>query len=176
MRTRIITGTVIVIGLGFGYAIGFGTSVVMSTMDMPFISSPYSSHDHFTNVFLGVGRLATSEDIAGFCNGPNAHTSPDRNFQNEEYTIRAIQDEAPASGLNPPLDVARARLAVRRAMLAEKNKNEQLKAQYEAAAGDLLQKSGWKDASPARMREIVTRIDTIGSTCSPSSAPEGQQK
>jgi hypothetical protein len=47
--------------------------------------------------------------------------------------------------------VARARLALRRAALAETNNDLQLKAKYEETAQQLLQKSGWKDPSGTHM-------------------------
>lgn len=176
MRTRIIGGAVILFGLALGYALGYGTSAIVSMSAEPFIASPYSSRDNFTNVFRGVGRLGASDDAAGFCNGPKPNPSAQDYLRNEDYAIRAIEDHAPASGLNPPLDIARARLAVRRAMLAEKNGDVQLKMKYENAAAELLQKSGWRDPSAAHMRQIVTQIDSVGSTCSPSAAPERQAK
>jgi hypothetical protein len=174
MRVRIIIGGVLFLGLALGYAVGFGTSAVVSLSAEPFIASPYSSRDSFTNVFLGVGRLGAADDVAGFCKGPAGKPSGHDHLKDEDYAIRAIQDEAPSSGLNPPLDIARARLAVRRAMLAEKSKDAQSKAKYEDAASSLLQKSGWKDPSAAHMREIIMALDTAESTCSTANAPEAR--
>jgi hypothetical protein len=72
--------------------------------------------------------------------------------------------------------VARARLALRRAALAETNNDLQLKAKYEETAQQLLQKSGWKDPSGTHMRQIVTKLDTDGRTCSPRAENGEQQK
>lgn len=171
MRTRLTVAAFVVLGLALGYGIGFATSVVGVMSDIPMMANPYTSRDSFTSVFQAVGRLAAAEDVAGFCG--SSKTDP---LTNEDFAIRAIEDRASAASLNPPLDVARARLAVRRAILAENHNNLQLKTRYEETANALLQKSGWKDPSASHMRQIVTRLDTDGSTCSPSHAKEGQQK
>lgn len=171
MRTRLAIAGCLVLGLALGYGVGFATSVVQTTSALPFFANPYASRDSFTSVFRGLGRLGAAEDVAGMCGG--AKNDP---LAVEDFAIRALQDRVAAAGLNPPLDVARARVALRRAMRAEKNNDPQLKAQYEEAVGQLLQKSGWKDPSAAHLRQIVHQIDTEGSTCSASPARGSQPK
>ncbi len=171
MRTRLTIAAFVLFGLAVGYGIGFATSAVGVMSEMPMMSNPYASRDGFTSVFKALGRLGAAEDVAGFCG--SAKTA---SLTSEDFAIRAIADRASAASLNPPLDVARARLAVRRAMLAEKDNDLQLKTQYEETASALLQKSGWNDPSPSHMRQIVTRLDTEGNTCSPTQAKGGQRK
>lgn len=171
MRTRLNIAAFVTLGLVLGYGIGFGTSVVETESEMSPLSNPYASHDAFTTVFRGLGKLDGAEMVAGFCGKPK--NDP---LAVEEYAIRAIQDRAAATNLSPPLDVARARLALRRANLAEKNNDLQLKTRYEETAQQLLEKSGWTDPSAAHLRKIVTRLDAEGNTCSPSQAQGGPQK
>jgi hypothetical protein len=171
MKTRLIVAAFIALGLAFGYCAGFVTSTIETVSDLPLSARSDSSHDGLTGVFQGMGRLAAAEIAAGNCG--NKKQNP---LTREEYAIRAIQDRASAAGLNPPLDVARARLALRRAALAETNNDLQLKAKYEETAQQLLQKSGWKDPSGTHMRQIVTKLDTDGRTCSPRAENGEQQK
>ena len=171
MRARLTIGAFLALGLALGYGIGFATSVVGAMSDIPMMANPYASRDSFTSVFRAIGRLGAAEDVAGFCGSPKRDP-----LASEDFAIRAIEDRAGAASLNPPLDVARARLAVRHAVLAEKNSDLQLKARYEETASELLEKSGWKDPSAAHMRQIVTKLDTDGSTCSPSQAKGAEQK
>jgi hypothetical protein len=162
---------VIVLGLALGFGVGFATSVFRTTLDLPFLANPDSTRDNFTGLLRGIDRLSAAEMTAGSCGGRSVDP-----FPSEEYAIRAIQERSAAAGLNPPLDVARATLALRRAMLAEKNSNPQLKTQYEEAAQQLLQKSGWKDPSPDHLREILRRMDLEGQTCNTNTAKAGQSK
>jgi hypothetical protein len=171
VRNRLTIAACVLLGLALGYGAGFATCVVGVFSEMSFLTNPYAGRDSFTKVFRGFGRLGAAETVAGVCGSPKKDP-----LAAEDLAIHAIQDAASAVSLNPPLDVARARLALRRANLAEKNNDPQRKAQYEDAASQLLQKSGWKDPSPAHMRQIVTQIDTDGNTCSPSQAKAGQQK
>jgi len=176
MRSWIIVAAVIVAGLVIGYASGFVTSVIVSTSNVPILSNPYSSNDSFTAVFRGVGRLGAADGVAGHCDGPSSHSRVGDYLSNEDFAIRAIQDRAAAAGLNPPLDVARARLLVRRAMLAGKNHDSRLEAQDEEAATQLLNKAGWKDPSAAHMVRIVNEMDTISATCSTDNSAEPRSK
>lgn len=170
MRTW-LTAAVVALGLALGYAVGFAMSVLVTTSQLPFLTNPYGTKDDFTRVFRGINRLAAAEEVAGSC---GARTN--NPLAVEDFAIHAIQDRASAIGLNPPLDVARARLALRRAMLAEKDGNQQLRAQYEESASQLLQKSGWQDPSAAHLRQILARLDAEGSTCSTSGQNEVRQK
>jgi hypothetical protein len=171
MRTRLTIAAFVVLGLTLGYGIGFATSVVGTVSDIPMMANPYASRDSFTSVFKAIGRLGAAEDVAGFCGSPKKDP-----LASEDFAIRAIEDRAGAASLNPPLDVARARLAVRRAIRAESDNDLQLKTRYEETANELLKKSGWKDPSASHLRQIVTRLDAEGNTCSPSQAKGGQQK
>jgi len=148
---------------------GFATCVVGVFSEMHFVSNPYGGRDGFTKVFRGFSRLGAAEVVAGFCGPPK--NDP---LAAEDYAIRAIEDAAPKVSLNPPLDVARARLALRRANQAEKNNDLQGKRQYEETASQLLLKSGWRDPSAVHMRQIVTQIDTDGNSCTPYEAKRGQ--
>lgn len=171
MRSRFTIAACAALGLALGYGIGFATSVVGAMSDIPPMANPYASRDRFTGLFRAMGRLGAAEDAAGSCG-----SSKKDPLTVEDLAIRAIDDRAGAAQLNPPLDVARARLAVRRAIVAEKNNDLQLKTRYEETANGLLQKSGWKDPSALHMRQIVTRLDTEGNTCSPSQAKGDQRK
>jgi hypothetical protein len=162
---------VVILGLALGYGAGFATCVVGTFSEMPFVTNPYAGRDSFTKVFRGFGRLGAAEIVAGSCGRPK--NDP---LAAEDYAIQAIQAAAPTASLSPPLDVARARLALRRAKLAETNNDPQGKMQYEEAASQLLQKSGWKDPSAAHIQQIVAQIDTDGNTCSPREAKAGQEK
>jgi len=169
MRTWVTIAVSVALGLALGYGVGFVTSSAQAIFEMSAMTKAEPSYDAFTTVFRGVGRLAGAEVVAGFCRKPK--NDP---LASEDDAIRAIQNRAAAADLNPPLDVARARLAMRRAILAEKNNDLQLKSQYEETARQLLQKSGWEDPSPAHMRQIVTKLDTDGNTCGPSEAKGAQ--
>jgi hypothetical protein len=176
MRSRLIFVAVVVVGLVIGYGVGFVTSAVVSTSDVPFFSNPYSSKDSFTAVLRGIGRLRAADGIAGDCDAPRSNPRVGDYLSNEDFAIRAIQDRAARAGLNPPLDVARARLLVRRAMLAAKKQDLQGEKQDEEAATQLLQKSGWKDPSVAHMEQIVTEMDRLSATCSADNSTEAQPK
>lgn len=171
MRNRLSIAACVLLGLALGYGAGFATRVVGVFSEMPFVSNPYAGRDSFAKVFRGFGRLGAAETVAGSCGRPK--NDP---LAAEDFAIHAIQDAASAASLNPPLDVAQARLALRRANLAEKNNDPQGKTQYDETASQLLQKSGWKDPSAAHVRQIVTQIDADGNTCSPGEAKAGQQK
>jgi hypothetical protein len=171
VRNRLPIAACLVLGLVLGYGAGFATHAVGVFSEMPFVSNPYAGRDSFTKVFRGFGRLGAAETVAGFCGSPKSDP-----LAAEDFAIHAIQDAASAASLNPPLDVARARLALRRANLAEKNNDPRAKTQYEETASQLLQKSGWKDPTAAHLRQIVAQIDADGNTCSPSDAKAGQQR
>jgi hypothetical protein len=170
MRSRLAVCAVIILGLALGFGAGFATAVVRTTLDLPFLANPDSTRDNFTGLLRGIDRLSAAEMAAASCGG---RVDP---LPTEGYAIHAIQGRSAAVGLNPPLDVARATLALRRAMLAEKNGNAQLKTQYEETAEQLLQKSGWKDPSPDHLREILRRMDLEGQTCGAGTAKEGPAK
>lgn len=165
MRSWLAMCAVVVLGLAFGYGAGFATSAVGAITKSPLLTNPRASRDNFTGVFQGLNRLAAAEVAGGACDSPIADY-----LSVEDDAISAIQDRAAAAGLNPPLDVARARLALRRARLAEKNNDTQLKTQYEEAAQQLLQESGWKDPSLSHLRQIVYEVDRRENTCSASTA------
>jgi hypothetical protein len=152
-----------IVALAFGYGMGFATSAARSMGDTPLVTNPYVSGDNFTGVFRGFDRMAAAEIAGGACDVPtNDYLSA------QDYAITAIQERAASAGLNPPLDVARARLALRHAKVAEKNNDLHLKIKYEEDIQQLLQKSGWKDSSPAHLRQIVYAIDSRENTCRPS--------
>jgi hypothetical protein len=176
MRSRLVLAAVVVVGLLIGYGAGFVTSAVVSTSNAFFFSNPASSKDSFTTVFRGLGRLGAADGVAGHCDGPKGDPRVGDYLSSEESAIRAIQDRAAATGLNPPLDVARARLLVRRGALAAKNHDLQHQSQDEEAATQLLQRSGWKDPSVAHMVRIVAEMDTISATCSADDSREGEPK
>lgn len=171
MRSRLAMCAVVVLGLALGYGSGFATSAVASMTELPLLTSPYTSQDSFTGVFRGMNRLAAAEIAGGACDVPT-----DDYLSAEDYAISAIQDQTTKAGLNPPLDLARARLALRRARLAEKNNDPQLKTQYEEAVQQLLKKSGWNDPSPAHLRQIVYEIDSRENTCSASAVKVDRPK
>jgi len=171
MRSLLAMCAVGIVALGFGYGVGFATSAGRSIVDTPLLTNPYASRDNFTGVFRGFDRLAAAEMAGGACDIPtNGYLSA------QDYAITAIQERAAAAGLNPPLDVARARLALRRARAAEKNNDLQLKMKYEEDVQQLLRKSGWKDSSPAHLRQIVYAIDSHENTCTPSTPNLDQSK
>jgi|SRR5580704_7337968 hypothetical protein len=170
MKSALIIVAFVVLGLALGYGVGFATCVVGTMADSPILPKLSTSPDGFTSVFKGMGSLGAAELAAGICG--RKRIDP---LAFEDDAIRAIQDRAAAAGLNPPLDVARARLALRRAVLAEQSNDMQLKTKYEEDAGQLLQKSGWKDPSADHLRMIMTQQDQHGkNTCGPSEASGGQ--
>jgi hypothetical protein len=163
--------TVGVVALAFGYGAGFGASALRSVVESPLLASPDGSRDSFTGVFRGFNRLAAAEMAGGACDIPtNDYLSA------EDGAIADIQERAATASLNPPLDVARARLALRRSRVAEKNNDLQLKTKYEGVAQQLLEKSGWKDSSPAHLRQIIYAIDSRQNTCIPTTPNLDQPK
>jgi hypothetical protein len=171
MRSLLAMCAVGIVALAFGYGVGFAVSAGRSMFDMPLLTNPYASRDNFTGVFRGFDRLAAAEIAGGACDIPtNDYLSA------QDYAITAIQERAASAGLNPPHDVARARLALRRARVAERNNDLQLKMKYEEDARQLLQKSGWKDSSPAHLQQIVYAIDSRENTCRPSTPKLDQSK
>lgn len=170
MRSLLATCVVILLGLALGYGAGFATSTVGTVKEFPllnphFVENPYAGADNFTVVFRGFSRLALAEIAATACDMPK-----DEYLTAEDDSIHVIQDRAAAAGLSPPLDLARARLALQRARLAEKNNDLQLRTQYEETVQQLLRKSGWKDPSPNHLRQIVDRMDSRQNTCDASVA------
>jgi len=176
MRSRLIIAVVVVLGLGIGYGAGFLTSAIISVSSVSLVANPYASHDSFTAVFQGIGRLGAMDGVAGHCDGPKSDPRAGDYLSVEEFCIRAIQDRAAGTGLNPPLEVARARMLVRRAMLEAKNRDSQRQMQDEEAASQLLQKAGWKDPSVAHMQRIVNEMDTFAATCSADNSKEAPSK
>ena len=107
-------------------------------------------------------------------NPPSCPLQTALKFENKSQPL-ALKLLPPLS-LNPPLDVARARLALRRARAAEKNNDLRLKSKYEEDAQQLLEKSGWKDSSPAHLRQIIYAIDSRENTCRPTTPNLDQPK
>jgi hypothetical protein len=175
MRSRLIISGVLVAGLFVGYGAGFVTSAMVSTSNVLFLSNPYSSSDSYTAVLRGIARLGAADGVVGHCDGARSDPRVGEYLSNEEFAIRAIQDRAPRAGLNPPLDVARATLLVRRAMLEAKNHDLQNQTRDEEAAAQLLQKSGWNDPSAAHMERIVNEMDAFEATCSAENPREAQK-
>jgi len=171
MRSLLAMCAIGVVALAFGYGVGFGTSALRSVVESPLLANPAGSQDNFTGVFRGFNRLAAAEMAGGACDIPtNDYLSA------EDSAIAAIQERAATASLNPPLDVARARLALRRARVAEKNNDLRLKTKYEEDAQQLLEKSGWKDSSPAHLRQIIYAIDSRENTCRPTTPNLDQPK
>lgn len=125
MRTALAICAVIVLGFVFGYGAGFATSVVASMKEVPLPTHSYAGRDNFTGVLQGFNRLTAAEVAWGSCDIPKADY-----LTAEDQAISDIQSRVAGLGLNPPLDLARARLALRRARLAEKNNDLQLKTKY----------------------------------------------
>ena len=160
MRSKLVSCAVGIVALAFGYGVGFGTSALRSVVESPLLANPSAGQDNFTGVFRGFNRLAAAEMAGGACDIPTNDY-----LLAEDSAITAIQKRTLAANLNPPLDVARARLALRRARVAEKIGDLQLKTKYEEDAQRLLEKSGWKDSSPAHLRQVVYAIDSRENTC-----------
>ncbi len=167
MRTALAICSVIVLGFALGYGVGFSMSGVASMKALPLAT--YAGRDNFIGILQGFNRLTTAEVAGGACDIPRQDY-----LTAEDGAISDIQNRAGALGLNPPLDLARARLALRRARLAEKKNDLQLKMKYEEDVKQLLVKSAWKDPSPAHLRQIVYAIDSRYNTC--NAAKEDQSR
>jgi hypothetical protein len=163
MRKTFLIAICLAVGLGVGFAVGYAVQLAITVSNTPLMPGSYTGHDGLTNTFMAVGQLGAAENAAGACGSEGS-----RFFAIEDYAIQALQGKAAEAGLRPALDVARARLATRQAIAAEKQNNTALKVRYEEATEQFLIRSGWKDASFSHMRQIITQLDTDGRVCTPT--------
>jgi len=140
------------LGLAFGFGIGYMCQASRTVAKSPVLANTHPSGDGVTLVFEGAARLGADE-IAARTNGG------DFVLDNEAEAISAIQRGSEKANLNPPLDVAWARLAVRKAVCAEQRGNIRAQLQAEKEAEGFLRSAAWADPSAAHMRTVVSFLD-----------------
>lgn len=142
------------IGLGIGCGTGYLAILLNARANNVLVSSLTGSR--FQQIFTGMGKLYAFETLASNCKG-----SRDMRFVlgNEADLIVKLREAANGNGLNPAIDVAEARLAIRNAIAAEAAKDPKLQLEQVARARKLLESSGWRDPSEARMRHVITALD-----------------
>jgi hypothetical protein len=145
------------IGLALGFAIGYALYLCGTISNNPTLAKVPPSGDGFSSVFEGAARLGADELITA-----DSGRDDEGLLSNEDEAIRAMEAGAKQAGLDPPVEVARARLAIRRAIRAEKNHNTTLQAESEEQAERLLRSAAWSDTSPVHFRAIVVLSDQQG--------------
>ena len=144
----------VTIGLGIGCGVGYFAALLNAEAKNVLVSNLTGSG--FLQVFTGMGKLYALETLASNCKG-----SSDMRFvlSNEADLIVKLREAANGSGPNPAIDVAESRLAIRNAIAAETAKDPKLQLEQAARAKKLLESSGWRDPSEARMRRVITELD-----------------
>jgi hypothetical protein len=154
MKRSLSSLVAVTIGLGIGCGIGYSAALLNAGAKNVLVTSLAGSG--FQQVFTGMGKLYALEALASNCKG-----SSDMRFVlgNEEDLIVKLRGASNGTGLNPAIDVAESRLAIRNAIAAEAANNPQLQSEQGARAGKLLERSGWMDPSDARMRRVIAALD-----------------
>jgi hypothetical protein len=154
MKKWLASLVAVTIGLGIGCGIGYFAALLNAGAKNVLVTSLTGSG--FQQVFTGMGKLYALETLASNCKG-----SSDMRFVlgNEADLIVKLREATNGSGLNPAIDVAESRLAIRNAIAAEAAKDPKLQSEQVARAGKLLESSGWRDLSEARMRRVITALD-----------------
>lgn len=144
------------VGLASGFAMGYALYLV-GTFAHPVLARVRPSGNGFSLVFEGAARLGADELVAA-----DSGSDDENLLSNEDEAIRAMETGAKQSGLDPPVEVARARLAIRRAIRAERNHDALVQAESAGQAERLVQSAGWSDTSAAHLRAIVVLSDQQG--------------
>lgn len=144
----------IAVGLSIGCGIGYAIALVRAGTNTVMVAHP--SGDNFKRVFAGMGKLNALERLASNCTGESNIPSA---LSNESELIKDLREAADRNGLTPAINVAESRLATRSALLAERAKDPKLQSEQEARASRLLESAGWRDPSPAHMRQIIAALD-----------------
>ncbi len=154
MKKRLSSLVAVSIGLGIGCGVGYFAALLNAASKNVLVTDMTGSGFH--QVFTGMGKLYAFETLASNCKG-----SSDMRFllDNEADLIVKLRQAANGSGLSPALDVAEARLAIRNAIAAEAAKDPKLQSQQAARARKMLESSGWRDPSEARMQRVITVLD-----------------
>lgn len=154
MRKWLPSTAAVAIGLSIGCGIGYFAALLNAGTKNVLITN--LSGNGFQPVFAGMGKLYALETLASNCKG-----SSDMRFvlDNEAVLVAKLREAAMGSGLNPALDVAESRLAIRNAIAAEAAKDSQRREEQVTRAKKLLEGSGWKDPSEAGMRRVITALD-----------------
>ena len=142
------------IGLGIGCGIGYFVALLNAGTKNVVVTSLTGSG--FQQVFTGMGKLYAFEALASNCKGSSGMRTV---LDNEADLIVKLREATNGSGLNPAIDVAESRLAMRNAIAAEAAKDPKLQSEQGARARKLLESSGWRDPSEARMRRVITALD-----------------
>lgn len=154
MKKWLSSFVAVTIGLGIGCGIGYCAALLNAGTKNVLVTNMTGSG--FQQVFTGMGKLYAFETLASNCKG-----SSDMRFDlgNEADLIVKLREAANGTELNPAIDVAESRLAIRNAIAAEAAKDPKLQSEQVARARKLLERSGWSDPSEARMRRVITALD-----------------
>jgi len=154
MKKWLASLVAVTIGLGIGCSIRYSVALLNAGAKNVLVNSLTGSG--FQQVFTGMGKLYAFETLASNCKG-----SSDMRLVlgNEADLIVKLREATNGSGLNPAIDVAESRLAIRNAVAAEAAKDPKLQSEQVARARKLLEGSGWSDPSEARMRRVITALD-----------------
>ena len=145
------------IGLALGFAMGCALYFVGTVSNNPALTRAHPSCDGFSLVFEGAARLGADELVAA-----DSGRDDENLLSNEDEAIRAIEAGAKPAGLTPPVEIARARLAIRRAIRAERNHDAVVQAESDGQAARLLQSAAWHDTSAAHLRALIVLSDQQG--------------
>jgi hypothetical protein len=151
MRKWLPTSLCIVVGLCFGFALGFVISLNKIIFNNPATASASQRNDGFTRAFESLVRLSSDESV--FTTGSTGSKESNLALNNEKEMLKRLGDTEPAS-FSPPVKVAQARLFVRRSMIVPGPEP-----QMDARLQSLLEESGWTNPSADHMRDIIKAID-----------------
>jgi hypothetical protein len=154
-------------GVCVGAGIGYAAALVAAAANTPLISAP--AGDSFNQLFLGMGRLGTLEIVVANCRNRSDVPAV---LRDEAELIPGIKAAAQAQGLNPPIFVAEAILAVRNDTEVPRIPDRPAPSQTEIQAQSALEDAGWGKESASRLRETVARLDE--NECGQASANGGK--
>jgi hypothetical protein len=115
-----------------------------------------SNAQPFELTFNEMARLRALEMSAANCDG-SADVPPV--IENEKQLIDLLESNATRAKLTPQLNVARAMVAVRSAMLAEARSDKQTFISAVEQERTFLEAAGWKDTSHDHLASIVRAFD-----------------
>jgi len=143
----------VIAGAFLGY-LGYSYPLISNS---PLINIESGSKDSaFDQTYRSMVRLAGLEAVAGACDGKSV---PLAILEREGQVIEQIDLNSKKADLYPPLNVARAIVSYRRALLADGQSDKQMFDSLIEQETAYLRAAGWKDTSHAHLVTIIQNSD-----------------